>query len=142
KFAQERSRRGEEAEIANDPRSSASSPRRLPALLSVQHHYAHVLSCMADNELDAPALGVCWDGTGYGTDGTIWGGEFLAINESHFERVAHLRTFRLPGGDVAVKQPRRSALGVLHELFGAALFERTDLTRRFSPAELRLLQRM
>jgi hydrogenase maturation protein HypF len=57
-------------------------------VVKVQHHYAHVLSCMAENELDAPVLGVSWDGIGYGLDGTIWGGEFLKINERDFERFA------------------------------------------------------
>jgi hydrogenase maturation protein HypF len=87
----------------------------------VQHHYAHVLSCMAENEVQPPVLGVSWDGTGYGLDGTIWGGEFLRVHEGGFERVAHLRTFRLPGGEQAVREPRRSALGVLYELFGENL---------------------
>ena len=81
-------------------------------VVRVQHHYAHVLSCMAENELDPPVLGVSWDGTGYGSDGTIWGGEFLRIDDTSFQRVAHLRTFRLPGGEAAVKEPRRSALGM------------------------------
>ncbi|HWH69663.1 MAG TPA: carbamoyltransferase HypF, partial [Candidatus Sulfotelmatobacter sp.] len=78
-----------------------------PALISVQHHVAHVLSCMAENELEPPLLGISWDGTGYGLDGTVWGGEFFQITEEACERVAHLRPFRLPGGDRAVKQPRR-----------------------------------
>lgn len=84
--------------------------------ISVQHHAAHVLACMAENELKPPALGVSWDGTGLGTDGTIWGGEFLLVTEQSIERCAHLRTFPLAGGDKAVKDPRRSALGLLHEL--------------------------
>jgi len=83
----------------------------------VQHHWAHVAACMAENEMHAPALGVAWDGTGYGLDGTIWGGEFLlAGNHGSFERVAHLRQFRLPGGDQAVKEPHRSALGVANRI--------------------------
>src|SRR5262249_29099116 len=73
--------------------------------LGVQHHYAHVLACMAENELSRSSLGVSWDGTGFGTDGTIWGGEFLLINNSSFERFAHFRPFRLAGGDAAAKQP-------------------------------------
>jgi hydrogenase maturation protein HypF len=89
----------------------------------VQHHYAHVLSCMAENELEPPVLGVSWDGTGYGSDGTIWGGEFLRVDGKTFERVTHLRRFPLPGGDTAVREPRRSALGVLFEIFGEEIFE-------------------
>lgn len=113
-------------------------------VVAVQHHYAHVLACMAENELQPPALGVSWDGTGFGLDGTIWGGEFLHVENKSFERVAHLRPFKLPGGEAAIKQPRRAALGVLYEIFGAAVFEREDLipVKSFSQSELRLLQQM
>ncbi len=100
---------------------------RTGAPVLVQHHYAHVLSCMAENELQAPVLGVAWDGAGLGLDGASWGGEFLAINASGFERVAHLRPFLLPGGDAAAREPRRTALGVLYEIFGTEVFERTEL---------------
>ena len=86
--------------------------------VEVQHHEAHVLACMAENELKPPLLGVSWDGTGLGTDGTIWGGEFLLVTDRGCERRAALRTFALPGGDRAVKEPRRSALGALFEAFG------------------------
>ena len=113
-------------------------------LISVQHHYAHVLACMAENELDAPVLGVSWDGSGYGLDGTVWGGEFLWVDETGFERAAHLRTFTLPGSERAVKEPRRSALGILHELFGANLKEKHGLApvRAFTPAELKTIVAM
>jgi hydrogenase maturation protein HypF len=115
-----------------------------PRYLGVQHHIAHVLSCMAENELSPPLLGVSWDGTGYGLDGTIWGGEFFLVTNQDVERVAHLRPFRLPGGDQAVKEPRRTALGLLHEIFGAAVFERNDLASvtAFSKAELTAMQTM
>ena len=89
--------------------------------VAVQHHYAHVLACMAENQISTPVLGVCWDGTGYGTDGTIWGGEWLRVSvedDSGFERIAHLRSFRLPGGEQAVREPRRSAWGLLYEIYG------------------------
>ena len=98
-----------------------------PIKIGVQHHIAHVLSCMAENEIEPPALGVSWDGTGYGLDGTIWGGEFFQIADRYVERIAHLRPFRLPGGDKAVKEPRRAAIGLLYELFGDAAFEMTHL---------------
>jgi hydrogenase maturation protein HypF len=96
-------------------------------LVSVQHHISHVLACSAENEVELPVLGVAWDGTGYGIDGTIWGGEFFLVTEQAVERVAHLRPFRLPGGDAAVKEPRRAALGLLYELMGAEAFRREDL---------------
>jgi len=115
-----------------------------PPVIAVQHHYAHVLSCMAEHELNGSALGVAWDGTGLGTDGTIWGGEFLVVNEKSFERAAHFRQFRLPGGDASIKEPRRTALGVLYEIFGEKVFERRELipVQSFSESELRLLRPM
>ncbi len=125
--------------------------RNLP-LVRVQHHAAHVAACMADNDLTGPALGVAWDGTGYGLDGTIWGGEFLRVApaaEEHpagllWERVAHVRPFRLPGGDLAIKEPRRVAIGVLFEMFGDALWEMEDLppVAAFAPAERALVRQM
>jgi hydrogenase maturation protein HypF len=103
----------------------------------VQHHVAHVLSCIAENEVELPALGVAWDGTGCGTDGTVWGGEFFLVTDEKVERVAHLRPFRLPGGDKAVKEPRRAALGLLYELYGEAAFEMNHLPplREMPPVE-------
>ena len=84
--------------------------------LAVQHHHAHLAACMAENDVDGEVLGVTWDGAGYGDDGTLWGGEFLLGDASGYRRVAHLRPFRLPGGDAAIKEPRRTALGLLHEI--------------------------
>lgn len=110
----------------------------------VQHHFAHVLSCMAENEIDDPVLGVSWDGTGYGTDGTIWGGEFLHVAGSTFERVAALRSFKLPGGEKAIKEPRRTAIGALYEIFGEQLFQRKNLQplTTLSDDERRLFHQM
>ena len=113
-------------------------------VVHVQHHYAHVLACMAENELESPVFGVAWDGTGHGPDGTVWGGEFLKITGTGFERFAHFRTFQLPGGEAAIKEPRRCALGLVHEIFGDAIFAMPDLPpiRAFSPIELRVLRTM
>ncbi len=111
-------------------------------LMPIQHHWAHIAGCMAENEIERPALGVSWDGTGYGSDGTIWGGEFLLTNSDGFTRVAHLRQFRLPGGDAAIKEPRRSALGLLYEIYGEELWRRDELLRDFSGAEIKVLRQM
>ena len=118
--------------------------KRGPARLGVQHHVAHVLSCIAENETPLPALGVAWDGTGYGPDGTIWGGEFFRVAASGVERVAKLRPFPLPGGDKAVKEPRRAALGLLYELYGESVFEMTHLAllRQMPAIELITLKGM
>jgi len=110
----------------------------------VQHHWAHVSACIAENELDPPVLGVAWDGTGYGTDGTIWGGEFLLSDGQGFERVAHIRKFRLPGGSAAIKEPRRAALGVLYEAWGHERVQNRATTPgfEFSEADLAILLQM
>ena len=92
--------------------------QRTESVHLVQHHWAHALACMAENELEAPALAVVWDGAGFGPDGTIWGGEFLVAENAVLQRVAHLRPFRLPGGEAAARQPRRAALSVLFECGG------------------------
>jgi hydrogenase maturation protein HypF len=115
----------------------------VPAL-KVQHHFAHVLACMTENELEGSVLGVAWDGTGYGTDGTVWGGEFLLTDQESFQRVAHFRHFRLPGGDAAVKEPRRAALGVLYEIWGDNLISDRELApiASFSDSELVIIAQM
>jgi len=114
-----------------------------PVLFAVQHHHAHLASCLADNGATGTALGVIWDGTGLGTDGTIWGGEFLRGDAAGFQRVAHFRPFRLPGGDAAVVEPARVALSLLHQLFGDDVFD-LDLPAlaRMPEGKRRVLQRM
>jgi hydrogenase maturation protein HypF len=113
-------------------------------VVPVQHHYAHVLACMAENELEGPLLGVCWDGTGYGLDGSVWGGEFLSLTDFTFVRAAHFRKFGLPGGEKAVREPRRSALGLLYELYGDTVFSMEELApvRSFSNQERKALRTM
>jgi hydrogenase maturation protein HypF len=126
------------ADLHPDYRSTAYARATGLPITQVQHHWAHVAACMAENDLDGPALGVCWDGTGYGPDGTVWGGEFLSVTGSSFTRAACLRPFRLPGGDRAVREPRRSALGILHAI-DPLLAWPAHLSAAFSDVERRVL---
>ncbi len=86
--------------------------------IEVQHHHAHIVSCMVDNNYDEPVIGVCYDGTGYGSDGNVWGGEFLLADKSDFKRLGHLAYFDLPGGDISVKKPAQITSAMLYRLFG------------------------
>lgn len=106
--------------------------------IAVQHHYAHALSCMVENNLSPPVLGIIFDGTGFGTDGTIWGGEFLQIQETGFERVAYFKNFALIGGSKAIQEPRRIALSLLFEIFGEKACEMENFN--FSNDEKSLLK--
>ena len=87
----------------------------------VQHHHAHVTACMAEHSLTEPVIGIACDGTGYGTDGTIWGGEVLYVTPARFERCAYIQPFASPGGDAAARQTWRPALSLVHQAFGAEL---------------------
>lgn len=87
-------------------------------LVGVQHHHAHIASCMAENHLQGRVIGVALDGTGYGTDGRIWGGEVLVADEGDFERVAHLAYVPMPGGAAAIREPWRMAVAYLAQHFG------------------------
>ncbi len=111
----------------------------------VQHHHAHLVGCMLDNGLDpdTPVAGVIWDGTGHGPDGTIWGGEFLYGAARGYIRIGHLMPFRLPGGEVAAREPARSALGAVHAALGSIEGARgTAAVDGYSNAELEVLEQM
>jgi hydrogenase maturation protein HypF len=110
--------------------------------IGVQHHHAHIASCMAENGIRDKVIGVAFDGTGYGTDRNIWGGEFLVADFSGFERRAHFRYVGLPGGDTAVRQAWRPALSWLNEAFGAQLPGDLPLFRQVPEREVQLVQRM
>ncbi len=87
----------------------------LPAV-AVQHHHAHIAACMAEHGLNEAVIGAAFDGTGFGEDGTIWGGEFLVAEYGKYQRAAHLESFPLPGGDAAIRRPARTALALLWSL--------------------------
>ena len=111
--------------------------------VGVQHHHAHVVSAMAENGLAGDVIGVALDGTGFGTDGTIWGGEFLRADLSDFERLAHLRKVPMPGGSMAIKEPWRMALAYLFEAFGdKAMDLELDWIKRRDPQKCGVLKRM
>ena len=117
--------------VAHDLHPDYASTRLAHALnlpvLAVQHHAAHVAAVIAEHRLALPVLGVAWDGTGLGSDGTNWGGEFVRVTDDGWHRVAHLAPMRLPGGDKAAREPRRAAAAVLHATFGSGSAEMADL---------------
>lgn len=109
-------------------------------IYEVQHHYAHILSIMGVNDIDSKVLGVSFDGTGYGDDGNLWGGEFLVCDLEGYERVGHFKYFKLLGGERAIKEPRRVALSFLFELYGEeTLNVKNAITASFSEYELKTL---
>lgn len=111
-------------------------------LLQVQHHHAHIASVMAENCEDGPVIGVAFDGSGYGTDGAIWGGEFMLTDYRQFKRMAHFQYMPLPGGDAATRKPYRVAAGYLYRLMGVeGCHEIPWLGRIIPPLEFEILSR-
>lgn len=99
-----------------DPACAPLFVKQIESITSIQHHYAHIVSCMVENFICDPVIGVAFDGTGYGTDGTVWGGEFLICTLQGFRRVAALEDSKMPGANAAIKEPWRMALGRLSSI--------------------------
>jgi hydrogenase maturation protein HypF len=117
--------------------------RQTTPVLEVQHHYAHLLALMAEHHLSAPLLGIAWDGTGYGDDGTLWGGEFFHITQSGYRRLYHFKPLKLLGGEKAIREPRRIALSILFDLYGKeALRLSCPTIEAFSSEEREILYAM
>ncbi len=106
----------------------------------VQHHYAHILGVMAEKQISGKVFGVAFDGTGYGDDGNLWGGEFMICDYEGYERIAHLNYFKLLGGAKAIKEPKRVALSLLFDLYGdevlSSLESKASAPNRISPPSL------
>jgi hydrogenase maturation protein HypF len=111
--------------------------------LAIQHHHAHIASCMAEHGCEGPVIGVAWDGAGYGADGHIWGGEFLVADFAHYERLAHLEEVCMPGGEQAVRQPWRMAAAYLYSVYGHAMDElELDFVHRLDHRSWRVIRQM
>ena len=108
--------------------------------VGVQHHHAHIASCMADNLISEPVIGVAFDGTGYGADGAIWGGEFMVADFQQCERIAHFEYLPLPGGDAAIRHPARIAIAYLLALLGK--LPNLPFLKDVAPADVRLIPQL
>ena len=110
--------------------------------MGVQHHHAHIVSAMAENEIEGDVIGAALDGTGFGLDGTVWGGEFIKANLREFDRLAHLRKVPMPGGSMAIKEPWRMAMVYLLEAFGEEATKlKIDLMKRIDRGKWDILKK-
>ena len=111
-------------------------------VIEVQHHHAHVAAVLAEYNIKEPVLGICFDGTGYGMDGTLWGGEFLYCHKGYMERMAHLSYAPLPGGEVAVREPWRQALWYVNQLYPSDAPTVIEQWKKILPLGWELLEKM
>ena len=111
-------------------------------VIEVQHHHAHVAAVLAEYNIKEPVLGICFDGTGYGMDGTLWGGEFLYCHKGYMERMAHLSYAPLPGGEVAVREPWRQALWYVNQLYPSDAPTVIEEWKKTLPKGWELLEKM
>lgn len=132
--------------VAHDlhPAYFSSRPMRIfdgVPRMGVQHHHAHVASVMAQFEIESPVIGVSFDGTGYGTDGNLWGGEFLVVSRAGFSRRAHFKYMKMPGGEAAVREPWRMIFGMMYEHLGDEVSDmRFDFLRGKTKQELEFIK--
>ena len=111
--------------------------------VEVQHHHAHIAACLAENHADGPVIGLAFDGTGLGPDGTVWGGEVLLADCRGFRRVAHLETLPMPGSAAAIREPWRMAVSALQRVYGEGVADMDlALVRRLDPQPLRVVAQM
>jgi len=112
-------------------------------VVKIQHHHAHIVSCMAENNVKEKVIGVAYDGTGYGDDGNVWGGEFLLCDLKKYSRVGHLKYYPLPGGDKAIVEPWRMAYSYLYSIYGSkAKTLDIDFNRRMDYDKLSIIEKM
>lgn len=112
-------------------------------VIQVQHHHAHIASCMTEHYLDEKVIGVALDGTGFGSDGNIWGGEFLLCDLNDFDRITHFDYMPLPGGDMAAEEPWRMAVSYLYKVYGVDFLSlELPLLKQIDPEKIRLIIKM
>jgi len=112
-------------------------------IVKVQHHHAHIASCMTEHYLDEKVIGIALDGTGYGSDGNIWGGEFLLCDLNDFERITHFKYLPLPGGDMAAEEPWRMAVSYLYNVYGVDFLAlELPVLKQIDPEKIRLIVQM
>jgi len=130
--------------VARDMHPEYMSSRYSKNGIRIQHHHAHIAACMAENGLNGKVIGVALDGTGMGSDGTPWGGEFLIADYRGFERFAHLKNIALPGGDMASLEPWRMGLSYLYSVFGDDLskLKNLPLMKKVSAKDVKLIATM
>lgn len=108
--------------------------------IGVQHHHAHIASCMAEHGIDGPVIGLSFDGTGYGADGKIWGGEVLLVEAAHFTRLAHFAYTPMPGADAAIKETWRMAISYLYQAFGEEFWDlNLPLFQKFKKSKIKII---
>ncbi len=105
----------------------------------VQHHLAHIAACKVENDVKGEALGISWDGTGYGLDGKVWGSEFFFIDDQNFSHLGQFKKFHLPGGERAIKEPKRTLVGIFYEIFQSEILTHHLLIKKFNQSELKLI---